>query len=82
MDLLQGLEDSVAQSFSAFDAQLTAFTGLACVEGVADQRIGQSGRGPMSIDLGLGPLHLQLIEDPGQFRGLALVEAELVNEKA
>jgi hypothetical protein len=82
VNLLQGLEHRGPQALRAFDAKVAALRGFGGVEGVAGQGICKCGDGAMPIDLGLGALGLELVQDLCELADLALVESELVHQEA
>ena len=81
MDLLQRLDHGVAEPLGARDAQLCALGRLGTVERLTRDRVSQRGNRSPSIDLGLGPLGLEHVEDPRKLSDLPFVEIELVGEE-
>ena len=59
-----------------------ALAGLGDVERLAPDGVGEFRQGAAVVDLGLGPLGLELVEDPHQLGDLLLVQVELVGEEA
>jgi hypothetical protein len=66
----------------AVHAELAGVAGALLVEGLGPTASGEGGQRAPVIHLGLGALHLQLVEDLGELAHLALVELELVGQEA
>ena len=66
---------------SALDSSFTGAAGLAGIECLTGNGVGEFRQGSAIVDLGLGPLDLELVKDPGQFGDLLLVQVELVGEE-
>ena len=65
----------------ALDPSFAGAAGLAGIERLARHGVGEFRQGPAIVDLGLGPLDLELVQDPGQLGDLLLVQVELVGEE-
>jgi hypothetical protein len=81
MDLLKGTEQRVANSHRALDSSFPGVAGLAGIECLTGNGIGEFRQRPPIVDFGLGPLDLELVKDPGQFADLLLVKVELVSKE-
>src|SRR6266700_3914949 len=82
VDLAQRLGHGVAQALGAVDPQVGAVLCLGFVEGLAPDGVGERRHRAAAVDLGLGALGLELVQDAGQLADLSLVELELVGEEA
>jgi hypothetical protein len=79
--LLEEAAHRVAQARGAGEASLTGSGCLGGVERLEGQCIRKIGQRPAVIHLRLRTLGLQLIQKPGQFRDLFLVQFELVRQE-
>src|SRR5262249_46199787 len=78
----EGGNQSPAQFGSAVDAAVAGSAGLARVEGLPRDGIGELGPRPPVVHLGLGPFDLEVVKDAGQLADLLVIQVELVREKA
>jgi hypothetical protein len=74
VDLLQGFEYSGAKALFALNAKVSTFTCFRRVECFSDDGVGKGRHCAAAVDLGLGALCLELIQDPCQFGDLAIVQ--------
>jgi hypothetical protein len=81
VDSLKSTDQRVANSDGALDATFTGTAGLAGIECLTGDGVGELREGSAIIDLGLGPFDLELVKDPGQLRDLLLVQVKLVGEE-
>ena len=82
VDAREGERDRFSQALCALHAQLAAFARSRLAELGAFERVGERCDGAPVVDLGLGALGLEVVEDARKHRGLRLGELELVREEA
>jgi hypothetical protein len=81
MDLAKRGHKLFADLRRALNPALTRARGLCVIKWKGGDRIGKLGQRPPVVNLGLGSLDLQLVENPGQLGDLAIVEIEPVRQK-
>src|SRR5207247_10848855 len=77
----KGAKDRVLQPLGASNTEARPLAGPALVEARGGDRVREGREGPPVVDLGLGPLDLQVIENPGHLGDLMLVEIEMMREE-
>ena len=82
VDLLQGIDQRVANFRGALYASFAGTAGLGGIERLAGNGIGELRQGAAVVHLGLCPFRLELVQDSGQFGDLLLVQIELVGEES
>jgi len=81
VDLLQGIDQRVANSRGALNASFAGAAGLGGIKRLAGNGIRELRQGAAVVHLGLCPFRLELVQDSGQFGDLLLVQIELVGEE-
>src|SRR5262249_19708572 len=82
MDLLESTEQRVANPRRALDSPFSGVGGLADVECLTDNGIGEFRQSPTVIHFSLSSLDLELVKNPGKLGDLLLVQVEFVGEEA
>jgi len=82
VDLLQGIDQRVANSRGALNASFAGAAGLGGIKRLAGNGIRELRQGAAVVHLGLCPFRLELVQDSGQFGDLLLVQIELVGEES
>jgi hypothetical protein len=82
VDFLKGAGERFAQPRSALDAALAGTSSLGGVERLTGYGVRILRERSAVIDVGLGSLGLEVVQDPDQRRDLFLVQVEFVGEKS
>src|SRR5579863_2496962 len=81
VDAAEGLGHGVAQALGRRDAQSASLLGTRLVERVLAERVRERRHRSPPVDLALGALDLELVEDAGKLGDLTLVELQLVGQE-
>ncbi len=82
VDLLQGVNERVANCRGALNASFAGAAGLGRIERLAGNGIRELRQGAAVVNLGLCPFGLELVQDSGQFGDLFLVQIQLVGKES
>jgi hypothetical protein len=82
VDATERAHDRDAELLGAVDAHFPTLRRTFVSEGRAFEGVREGGDGALMVDLGLGPLGLQLVQDARELFDLGVGELEFVGEKA